>query len=106
MSGNALEEGVLQQLHSPSHSDPARIVGMFGAIVAIVLYLALGSLFPALSGAVKLVIVLVLFFGFMAYFLHRLSLRRTRREAKAMEEARTSRNTETERQLAQMKKSS
>lgn len=104
MSGNALEEGLLGNLNSPTHLDPARIAVPLAAICAILIYLGLGSFLPGLHPILKLLLSFAIFFAVFLSVWRRLLRRQLLRTAAEMEAQRQAMNAETERQVAEMRK--
>jgi hypothetical protein len=102
MSGNAMEEGLIAQIHNPSHTDPARIGFLGGAILGfvaariVVLFLPLQTF-----GFVFVWATLGLFLG--SFFTKKLNARVKRRAAAAMEKARAEHEAETARKISEMK---
>ncbi|NOX73090.1 MAG: hypothetical protein GXP03_05560, partial [Alphaproteobacteria bacterium] len=87
MSGNAMEEGLIAQIHNPSHTDPARIGFLGGAILGFVTARIVVLFVPlATVGFVFIWIIVGLFLG--AFFTAKLNARIKRREAAEMLKAR------------------
>ncbi len=104
MSGNAIEEGITTTLKTPSHTDPARIAVPLGAISALLMWFALGTWLPGASTVLKFILVAGVFFALFLSVWRVLLMRALRREVAALHAARESRNQETERQIAELKK--
>ncbi len=48
MSGNAMEEGLILQIHNPSHSDPSRVGFLAGALSGFAFLVASTVVLPTL----------------------------------------------------------
>ena len=48
MSGNAMEEGLILQIHNPSHTDPSRVGFLAGALSGFAFLVALSAVLPTL----------------------------------------------------------
>jgi len=48
MSGNAMEEGLILQIHNPSHNDPSRIGFLAGALSGFAFLIGLTIVLPNL----------------------------------------------------------
>lgn len=102
MVGNSAEEGLMQQIDNPSHTDLGRIVVPAALISGVLIYLFAGRYLPVLAIGGRLVL------GFLttaavSVLLHRwLLARRTARFAAEMEAGRARRADESARQILGM----
>lgn len=102
MVGNSAEEGLMQQIDNPSHTDLGRIVVPAALISGVLIYLFAGRLLPVLAIGGRLVLAFVTTAA-VSVLLHRwLSARRIARHAAAMEAARAREAAEAERQMHAM----
>jgi hypothetical protein len=102
MSGNAMEEGLIAQIDNPSHTDPARIGFLGGAILGFVTARITVLFLPlATFGFVFIWATVGLLLG--AFFTAKLNARIKRREVAAMEKSRAEHEAETVRKITEMK---
>ncbi|HBS49721.1 MAG TPA: hypothetical protein DEA05_06365 [Rhodobacteraceae bacterium] len=97
MTGNATEEGLIQQIGNPSHLDRGRIAVPAGVLSgALTGFLMTGPLW--LRGLVGLLVAVAIF----ALVIRHFTRRAMERQAQAQEAARAARHTDVERQIAAM----
>mgnify|MGYP006982470331 FL=1 len=99
-----MEEGLLLQLHNPSHTDSGRIAVPLGAVCGIAMFFLYGAIFDQLVGYFQTLIGMLTAFciGIPTYRL--LQQWKESNLAKKNENMRQMREEETQRQLADMKK--
>lgn len=106
MSGNALEEGLMQQLGNPSHMDAGRVAVPSGAIAGILTYLVLGVLLGGGWVILRLALSAAVCAGIGGLIYQAIERKRLDAENRRQNEMRASQTAETERQIAEMLKRS
>ncbi|MFV2052886.1 hypothetical protein [Aliiroseovarius sp. YM-037] len=104
MSGNALEEGLMQQLGNPSHVDAGRVAVPFGAVAGILTYLILGAVFGGGWSIWRFLLAAIVCAGVGGMIYRMIERKRLDAENKRQAERRASQTAETERQIAEMVK--
>jgi preprotein translocase subunit SecG len=103
MSGNAMEEGLIAQIHNPSHTDPARTGFLGGAVLGFVAAAGASNILATTTfGFVFLWMFVGLFSG--VWFTRRLNARIAHAREKSLIEARADQQAETARQIVEMKR--
>jgi len=102
MSGNAMEEGLILQIHNPSHLDPSRIGFLIGALSGFVALVISTILLPNLPRLLATYMALAVAAAIGTYVTTRIAAARARRKAEDMIAARAMQQAETKRQIAEM----
>jgi hypothetical protein len=103
MIGNASEEGLMQQVRNPSHTDPGRLAVPAGMAVALAVFIGLRAAWPGLGYAPPVFLATVLGSAVAVWLYQRIEAARAAADAKAREDYRAGREAETRRQIADMK---
>lgn len=103
MSGNAMEEGLIQQIHNPSHLDPSRIGFLAGALVGFGSLVVITVIFPGMPRLLSAYSGLGIAAAVGARVTVRITAARQGREVEGLIAARAMQQAETERQIAAMK---
>ncbi len=104
MSGNAMEEGLLLQIHNPSHLDPARLGFLVGAVAGFVALLGISAVLPWLPRLIAVYFALAVVAGVGTVVTMRITATRKRHEVDVLMAARARDEAETRRQIAEMKR--
>ncbi len=102
MSGNAMEEGLLLQIHNPSHSDPTRIGFLAGALSGFAAIVAITIVLPGLPRLVTVYLAIGVAAAVGSYVTLKIKSRRKQYKVSLMIEKRQMQATETNRQIADM----
>ena len=102
MSGNAMEEGLLLQIHNPSHTDPSRIGFLAGALSGFAGLVAQTVVLPALPLIFQAYLALAVAAAVGTLVTVRISAGRASRAAGKMIEKRAMMERQTERRIAAM----
>ena len=102
MIGNASEEGVMLQLEPSSHLDAGRIAVPAGGVLGLVLFLTLQ---PFVGAPVAATLAFAAFAALAAGLYRHLNASRARRAAAESEDRRATREIETQKRIAEMKRS-
>lgn len=103
MAGNAIEEALFRQIDNPSHTDPARVGFLGGAVFGFAVAVGVTSVVPTTTFGIVFIWLLVgLFSG--VFLTRRLNARLEKRKERALFAARAAHEAETARQIAEMKR--
>ena len=103
MSGNAMEEGLILQIHNPSHLDPSRFGFLAGALSGFAGLVVITTIFPNLPALIATYISLAIVAGVGTFVTVKIIARRTRRAEQRMINRRDMQEAETKRKIAEMK---
>ena len=103
MSGNAMEEGLMLQIHNPSHLDPSRIGFLAGALSGFAAIIVSTIALPDLPRLLAAYLALAVAAAVGAYITRRIANGRRTREDAEMIAARAMQEAETKRQISAMK---
>ncbi|MEE9387703.1 MAG: hypothetical protein V3U96_03770 [Paracoccaceae bacterium] len=102
MSGNAMEEGLILQIHNPSHLDPSRLGFLVGAVSGIGALFALSAVAPNMPRIISVYLALAVVAAVGTLVTCSIAGARKRRKVDALIAARAMHEAETKRKIAQM----
>ncbi len=102
MSGNAMEEGLILQIHNPSHLDPSRIGFLAGALSGFVSLGGITVVLPNLPRILAVYMALAVVAAVGSLVTRRISAKRQQQKVDAMIAARAMQQAETDRQISEM----
>ena len=102
MSGNAMEEGLILQIHNPSHTDPSRVGFLAGALSGFAFLVALTAFLPTLPRILQIYAALAVAAAVGAFVTLRITTSRLDRAADKMIVKREMLAHETARKIAEM----
>ncbi len=103
MSGNAMEEGLIQQIHNPSHTDPSRFGFLAGALSGIASMILLSVIFPNLPRLLTVYLSLAVTALIGTLITRRITRARKVRDVNKRIQMRKAHQAETVRKIALMK---
>ncbi|MGR3342753.1 MAG: hypothetical protein ACU0DI_05955 [Paracoccaceae bacterium] len=103
MSGNAMEEGLILQIHNPSHTDPSRVGFLAGALSGFAFLVALSAVLPTLPLILQIYFGLAVAAAVGTIVTLRITASRADRAADKLIERRRMLAHETARKIAEMK---
>lgn len=103
MSGNAMEEGLILQIHNPSHTDPSRFGFLCGALSGFATLVGLGVLFPNLPRLLSVYLSIGAAVAIGTWVTRATIRRREQKQADGMQAKRELLAAETARQIIAMK---
>ncbi len=102
MSGNAMEEGLILQIHNPSHTDPSRVGFLAGALSGFAFLVALSAVLPTLPLILQIYTSLAVAAAVGTFVTFRITAGRANRAADKLIEKREMLAQETARKIAEM----
>jgi len=102
MSGNAMEEGLILQIHNPSHNDPSRIGFLAGALSGFAFLIGLTIVLPNLPRLLAVYLAIAVATGVGTAVTKHIHATRLRRVADDLIARRLVQQAETERQIQEM----
>ncbi len=102
MSGNAMEEGLILQIHNPSHTDPSRVGFLAGALSGFAFLVALSAVLPTLPLILQIYTSLAVAAAVGTFVTLRITASRANRAAGKLIEKREMLAQETARKIAEM----
>ncbi len=102
MSGNAMEEGLILQIHNPSHTDPSRVGFLAGALSGFAFLVALSAVLPTLPLILQIYTSLTVAAAVGTFVTLRITASRANRAADKLIEKREMLAQETARKIAEM----
>lgn len=98
-----MEEGLIQQIHNPSHTDPSRFGFLAGALSGFVTLVTLSAVFPALPRLIAAYLSLGVVAAVGTLVTVRITAKRKERRVQDMIEEREMQQAEAARKIAGMK---
>jgi hypothetical protein len=102
MSGNAMEEGLILQIHNPSHTDPSLVGFLAGALSGFAFLVALSVVLPTLPRILQIYAGLAVAAGVGTFVTLRITASRIERAADKLIVKREMLAQETARRIAEM----
>ncbi|MGR3289768.1 MAG: hypothetical protein ACU0C9_01035 [Paracoccaceae bacterium] len=102
MSGNAMEEGLMLQIHNPSHLDPSRIGFLAGALSGFAAVLLITVILPAMPRLLTVYLAIAVTVAVGTHVTKRITSARTKRKIDSLIAARAAQRFESERQIVEM----
>lgn len=102
VSGNACEEGLMLQIHNPSHTDPSRIGFLAGALSGFIVFVALVFVVPAMPLMFHVFVGLLVTLAIGTLVTRRIANTRTLRDISDLEARRQMLRQENDRKIQAM----
>lgn len=104
MIGHGAEEGLMQQIGNPSHTDAGRTAVPAGAVAGLGLFLLLGAVFPGAPKFAVAPVPIAVFVVTSAALYRRIEASRRAGEARRRQDYRAMRSREASARIAEMKR--